>query len=70
MNRPVQSQERARSLKFRILEKGELYYPISENKDVYQLRSYCEADLRLCFRIGKNPGFFSRCGSSNMKLDL
>ena len=25
-------------------------------------RGYCEADLRLCFRIGKNP-VFSRCGS-------
>ena len=22
-----------------------------------QLRSYCEADLSLCFPIGKNPGF-------------
>ena len=38
------------------------YYPISENKGAGQLRSYCEADLRLCFRIGKNS-FFSRCGS-------
>ena len=34
----------------------------SENKGANQLRSYCEADLRLCFRIGKNP-VFSRCGS-------
>ena len=24
-----------------------------ENKGADQLRSYCEADLRLCFRIGK-----------------
>ena len=30
-------------------------YPSSENKGADQLRSYCEADLRLCFRIGKNP---------------
>ena len=37
-------------------------YPCSENKGADQLRSYCEADLRLCFRIGKNP-VFSRCGS-------
>ena len=29
----------------------ELYYPCSEIKGAYQLRSYCEADLRLCFRI-------------------
>ena len=30
---------------------GLLYYPFSENKGADQLRSYCEADLRLCFRI-------------------
>ena len=29
----------------------ELYYPCSENKGAYQLRSYCEADLCLCFRL-------------------
>ena len=29
-----------------------MYYPSSENKGADQLRSYCEADLRLCFRIG------------------
>ena len=39
-----------------------MYYPCSENKDADQLRSYCEANLRLCFRIGENP-VFSRCGS-------
>ena len=27
----------------------ELYYPCSKNKGTDQLRSYCEADLRLCF---------------------
>ena len=32
-----------------------------------QLRSYCEADLRLCFRIAKNP-VFSRCGSLDLRL--
>ena len=47
-NRLVQAQKRARSLKFRI---EELYHPSSENKGADQLRSYCEADLRLCFRI-------------------
>ena len=26
-----------------------MYYPCSENKGADQLRSYCEADLRLCF---------------------
>ena len=28
-----------------------MYYPRSENKGADQLRGYCEADLRLCFRI-------------------
>ena len=32
-----------------------MYYPSSENKGADQLRSYCEADLRLCFRLGKSP---------------
>ena len=50
-NRPVQSQKRARSLKFRIYKVKELYYPCSENKGADQLRGYREADLRLCFRI-------------------
>ena len=34
-----------------------MFYPSSENKDTGQLCSYCTADMRLCFRIGKNPGF-------------
>ena len=37
-NRPVQSQKRARSLKFGILVEEELYYPSSENKGTDQLR--------------------------------
>ena len=56
-NRPLQSQKRAKSLKFRIEVEEEVYYASSENKGADQLRSYCEADLRLCFRIGKNPVF-------------
>ena len=32
-------------------------YPSSENKGADQLCSYCEADLRLCFCIGKNRVF-------------
>ena len=40
-----------------------MYYPCSENKGADQLRGYREADLRLCFRIGKYP-VFSRCGSN------
>ena len=51
INQPVQSQEQARSLKFWIEVEEELYYPSSENKSADQLCSYCEADLRLCFRI-------------------
>ena len=44
-----------------------MYYPCSENKGADQLRGYREADLRLCFRIGKNP-VFSRCGSNASSL--
>ena len=43
-----------------------MYYPSSENKGADQLRGYREADLRLCFRLGKNP-VFSRCGSFQMQ---
>ena len=50
-NRPVQLQKQARSLKFWTLVEEELYYPSSENKGADQLRSYREADLRLCFRL-------------------
>ena len=42
-----------------------LYYPSSENKGADQLRGYREADLRLCFRICKNP-VFSRRGSNGL----
>ena len=59
-NRPVQLQKLARSLKIRIEEEEGLYYPSIENKGANQLHSYCEADLRLCFRIGKSPVFSSR----------
>ena len=31
-----------------------MYYHCSEDKGDDQICSYCEADLRLCFRIGKN----------------
>ena len=31
-----------------------LYYPYSENKGPDQLRSYCAADLPLCFPICKS----------------
>ena len=51
INRPVQSQKMARSLKFWSKVVEELYYPSSENKGTDQLRGYREADLRLCFRL-------------------
>ena len=47
----------ARGLKFRIKVGEGSYCPCSENKDADQLRGYREADLRLCFRICKNPVF-------------
>ena len=47
-NRPVQSQEKIRTLKFWV-EVEELYYPSSVNKGADQLCSYCTADLHLCF---------------------
>ena len=50
-NRAVQAQKRARILKFRTEVEEELYYPSIENKGADQLRGYCEADLRLCFRL-------------------
>ena len=56
-NRSMSLQKVARNLKFRIKAEEELYYPYCENKGADQLCSYCEADLRLCFCIGKNPVF-------------
>ena len=61
-NRSVEAQKRARSLKFRISVEEELYYQKSENKGADQLRGYCEADLRLCFRLCRLL-VFSRGGS-------
>ena len=39
-----------------------MYYLCSENKGADQLRSYCEADLRLCFRLCRMLVF--PCGGS------
>ena len=44
-----------RGMRFRIEEVEGLYYLCSENKGADQLRGYRETDLRLCFRICKNP---------------
>ena len=43
-----------------------MYYPCSENKGADQLRSYCEADLRLCFRLCRLLVF--PCGGSYFLL--
>ena len=59
-NRPVQSQKKARSLKFRIEQEEGLYYLSSENKDADRLCGYCTADLRLCFCIYRKSGFSIR----------
>ena len=45
-----------------------MYYPYSENKGADQLRGYREADLRLCFRICKNPVFSGRGSNTDFKL--
>ena len=57
ISRAVQPQKMARDLKFRIQLVEGLHYPYSETKGADQLRSYCAADLRLCFRICKKPVF-------------
>ena len=56
-SRAVQSQKMVRGLKFWTSVEEGLYFPYSENKEADQLRSYCAADLCLCFRICKNPIF-------------
>ena len=67
-NQAVQAQKMARDWKFRIKEEDKVYYPCSENKGADQLLSYCEADLRLCFRICKLLVF--PCGGSFIELVL
>ena len=47
--------------------KALISFAVTENKGADQLRSYCEADLRLCFRIGKGP-VFSRCSSEQRAI--
>ena len=47
----VHAQKIARGWKFWIKKVEGLYYLFSKNKCANQLRSYCEADLRLCFRM-------------------
>ena len=67
LDRPVQSHEQARTLKFRIEEEVLLHYLWSENKGADQPCSYCtaDADLRLCFGISALLVFLCS-GSFNM----
>ena len=67
INLPVHLQKMAGRLKFQICEVEGLYYPCSENKGDDQLRSYCEADLRLWFRIC-SLSVFSCSGSFKLIL--
>ena len=54
-NKSVQTQKMARGWKFSICQIGKkrTCTICSENKGSDQLRSYCEADLRLCFAYAK-----------------
>ena len=52
-NQSCTSTEDGQKLEILDLGRRKLYYPNSENKGADQLRSCCEADLCLCFRIGK-----------------
>ena len=61
-NRSVQLQKQASSLKCWSQVEEELYYLCSENKGADQLHGYREADLRLCFRLGRLLVF--PCGGS------
>ena len=56
-NQAVQSQKMVRGWKFWIYKVEELCYSCSENKGADQLRSNCEADLRLCFCKMQIVGF-------------
>ena len=56
-DRAVYSQNMARGSKFRNYEVERSYCLCSENKGADQLRSYCTADLWLCFCICKKQVF-------------
>ena len=53
--RTVQPHKQVRILKFWWGAEEELCFLSRENNGADQLCSYCTADLRLCFLIGKNP---------------
>ena len=67
-NQVVHSQKMVRAWKFWNQKVKELYYLCSENKGTDQLRSYCEADLHLCFCLCRLLVFI--CSSSNSSSGL
>ena len=67
-NHAVRLQKMARGLKFRIYKVEGLYYLSSKNKGADQLRSYREADLRLCFRICKTLVFFHDAAYNSLSV--
>ena len=58
------SQKIVRGCEIWIYKVEKLYYPCSENKSADQLRSYCEADLCLCFHLCRLLVF--PCSGSNL----
>ena len=56
-NRPIHPRKTARIIKFWLFVEEKMYYLSSENKGADQLHSYYEADLCLCFCLGKNQVF-------------
>ena len=52
-NRAVQLQKIVRDTKFGFRKKRDFTILVAKTKGADQLRSYCTADLRLCFRICK-----------------
>ena len=59
-NQTLQPQKKASNLKFLIYKVEGLYHSCCGNKGAEQPRSYCPADLRLCFRICKKSVFSYR----------
>ena len=70
-NRAVQPQKMASGLNFQIKEVEGLYYICGENKGADQLRSYCTADLHLCFCMQKTGFLMTRliCAHSSPATD-
>ena len=66
-NQPVQSQKMVRGSNVWIFKVEELYYQLSVAKTKALISSYCETDLRLCFRLCKLLVF--PCSGSYVKRE-